>query len=372
MTTTTPTTTKKDGIILLNAEADALTVSWPEVDGAVRYVLQYRPSRDNENDDGDDDGAFETLSENLKSTQVRKKNLSNANGNGFVFRVGPVLKDQEQPFQWITSSSSSEEPFRLLTADAAAARMEPPKVVSGGSSFSGIVSWKKKSPTTTTTTKYELQMRENVGGAPWECIAASLSNTEVKKKNLTSSHGYQFRVRPAGGGGDDDNEEAFSAPSEVFVGMGLSPGLKRLFASLEKGTLLRNVKDAPPVTLEEALGGKEFILLYASAHWCGPCRNFTPMLSQWYQSLGVNKPVEVVFLSADHDANGFRNYFTSMPWLTIDFDEDSREELMSFIRVTGIPRLCVIDGATGRIIEDNAVGKPLDINRWRQLRGGGK
>ena len=59
-----------------------------------------------------------------------------------------------------------------------------------------------------------------------------------------------------------------------------------------------------------------------------------------------------------------------MPWIAINFDEDAREELMAYIRVTGIPRLCVLDGRTGRIIEDNAVGKPFDINRWRKLASG--
>lgn len=91
------------------------------------------------------------------------------------------------------------------------------------------------------------------------------------------------------------------------------------------------------------------------------------MLSQWYNSLGPNRTVEVVFLSADHDERGFAQYYSSMPWLAVDFDEDTREELMGFIRVSGIPRLAVLDGRTGRIIEDNAVGKPLDVNRWRSL-----
>lgn len=335
-------------MILLNAEVDAQTVSWSEVEGAIRYVLQYRPA-DDENKD-----AFATLSESLATTQVRKKNLNDPEGKGFLFRVGAVLKDgEQQPTEWTTS-----EVFHLLTADDASRRMDAPRVFSGGSAYAGIVSWKKSNGA---ASKYELQMRENSGGAPWETLSTAVSNTEVKKKNLTSPNGYQFRVRPA------DSDVPFSSPSDVFVGFGVSAGLKRLFSSLEKGTLLRNIKESP-VPLEDVLGGKEFVLLYASAHWCGPCRNFTPMLSQWYQSLGPNKPIEIVFLSADHDSGSFRKYYASMPWLAIDFEEDTREALMSHIRVTGIPRLCVLDGATGGIVEDNAVGKPFDINRWRQLK----
>jgi len=181
---------------------------------------------------------------------------------------------------------------------------------------------------------------------------------------LTAPNGYHFRVRPAG-----NRAAAFSPPSEPVVALGLSAGIHRLFSSLENGSLIQNSNGSnKKLPLVDALGGKEFILLYASAHWCGPCRQFTPSLTQWYRSMGgSNSTVEVVFLSADHDENGFSSYFQSMPWLAVDYDDDTREQLMSHIRVTGIPRLAVLDGRTGRIIEDNAVGKPLDINRWRGL-----
>ena len=96
------------------------------------------------------------------------------------------------------------------------------------------------------------------------------------------------------------------------------------------------------------------------------------MLTQWYQSLGPRRNVEVVFLSADHDESGFKSYYSSMPWLAVDYDDDAREQLMGYIRVTGIPRLAVFDGRTGRIIEDNAVGKPLDVKRWKSLASGKK
>jgi nucleoredoxin len=125
--------------------------------------------------------------------------------------------------------------------------------------------------------------------------------------------------------------------------------------------------------LEEALGGKEFILLYASAHWCGPCRQFTPKLVNWYNTIGgKSSTVEVVFLSADHDASSFQKYYASMPWLAVDYDDDTREKIMAWIRVTGIPRLAVMNARTGTIIEDNAVGKSLDVNRWRQLAAANK
>jgi thiol-disulfide isomerase/thioredoxin len=337
---------------LLLAERDALTVSWTATPDAVRYVLQVRTTTAD-----DDDTAFTTLASSLQNTQVRKKNLDHA--AGYFFRVGAVLQEDETalPTTWTTHPDA----FVLLTAEQDTNRMAAPTVTPGGTSHAALVGWKDTA--TTSSGGYDLQMRENVGGAAWGTIVAAFAPSQVKKKNLVSATGYQFRVRVAASD-DTSTPAAFSPPSLPFVAWGLSAAIQRLFGSLAKDTLL---KQAAPIPLDAALGGKEFILLYASAHWCGPCRQFTPQLVQWYHSLGGGKTVEVIFLSADHDANGFRDYYRGMPWLAIDFDEDTREELMSKIKVTGIPRLCVLDGRTGQILEDNAVGKPLDVTRWRRL-----
>lgn len=81
----------------------------------------------------------------------------------------------------------------------------------------------------------------------------------------------------------------------------------------------------------------------------------------------ATNPIEVVFLSADHDEDAFQSYYATMPWLAVDYDEYEREQIMGFLKVRGIPRLAVLDGRTGRIIVDNAVGQALDVNQWRRL-----
>ena len=244
---------------LITATTDSVTVTWPAVEGAKRYVLEYRQV------DNDDDGSFQVLSDKLSQTQARKRNLSG--DKGFIFRVGAITSDEADATvsDWVTHP----EPFQLLTTDAEQAQMEAPKVVHAGSNQALLISWKKKSngSSEAETTKYELQMRENRGGEPWTTIAKSLSNTEVKKKNLTSTVGYQFRVRQAGVSDETDtSSQPFSPPSDPVVARGLSQAMKRWFQSLENNTLLRSgSKD--PIPLEDALGGKEFVLLYASASW---------------------------------------------------------------------------------------------------------
>jgi nucleoredoxin len=114
------------------------------------------------------------------------------------------------------------------------------------------------------------------------------------------------------------------------------------------------------------LAGK-VVGLYFSAHWCGPCRNFTPKLLELYAAArAANKNFEIVFCSADHDEAGFRSYFSSMKWKAVDFGEDCREVIMSQFSVQGIPKLSILSH-TGKLLVDNACGMPLSlglIDQW--------
>jgi thiol-disulfide isomerase/thioredoxin len=331
-------------VVLIDVTSSSMTVSWPRTEGATRYVLEYKTAQQDE---------FQVLSHTLTQPQARKRNLDHA--DGYFFRAGAIVGDITEATSWVTHDAA----FRLLTADQESQCMAAPTAKNAGSNQALIITW--QASVVDGAAGYELQMRENQGGAEWSTIAPSLASTQVRKKNLTSKLGYQFRVRPA------TADAPFSPASDAVVAKGLSEGIRRFFNSLEEGTLLRSgVKE--PVPLAEALGGKEFVLLYVSAHWCPPCRKFTPMLANWYQT--VKSQVEVVFLSCDHDDKGFQSYFASHPWMAVAYDDDARESIQAAIRVQGIPRLVVLSGETGKVIVDNAVGQPLDINRWRTMAAG--
>jgi len=69
--------------------------------------------------------------------------------------------------------------------------------------------------------------------------------------------------------------------------------------------------DAGTVSTAEALAEKKVIGLYFSAHWCPPCRGFTPQLATWYKDNLKAKGMEIIFVSSDRDADGFKSYFAS-------------------------------------------------------------
>ncbi|KAJ1486250.1 thioredoxin-like-domain-containing protein [Baffinella frigidus] len=84
----------------------------------------------------------------------------------------------------------------------------------------------------------------------------------------------------------------------------------------------------------------EVVGLYFSAHWCPPCRGFTPKLAAAYESVNKEaKKFEVVFVSLDRDAASFEEYHASMPF-----------------KVSGIPCLMLFDAKTGELLTEGGCG----------------
>lgn len=78
------------------------------------------------------------------------------------------------------------------------------------------------------------------------------------------------------------------------------------------------------VEWESLSGAGKTIGLYYSAHWCPPCRKFTPMLAEFYKKLkgsDKGKDFEIIFVSSDADDNAFNDYYKEMPWLALKFDQ---------------------------------------------------
>jgi len=104
-------------------------------------------------------------------------------------------------------------------------------------------------------------------------------------------------------------------------------------------------------TAVSALAGKEVVALYFSAHWCPPCRSFTPKLAAAYKTIAAAKPFEIVFISSDKDETQFAAYHQEMPWLALPFAErDLKKKLSKQFKVSGIPALILLDAKTGQVL----------------------
>jgi thiol-disulfide isomerase/thioredoxin len=101
-----------------------------------------------------------------------------------------------------------------------------------------------------------------------------------------------------------------------------------------------------------SLSSKKVIGLYFSAHWCPPCRAFTPVLAESYRTItGSGKSFEVVFVSSDQSESQFKEYYAEMPWVALPFSATAaKSKLSSKYGVNGIPALILLDGSTGNVI----------------------
>mmetsp|Transcript_36672 Transcript_36672/g.76969 ORF Transcript_36672/g.76969 Transcript_36672/m.76969 type:complete len:414 (+) Transcript_36672:125-1366(+) len=409
-----------EGIILVDADDASITVSWPSIgkqssSHPTKYTLQYRPSTSS-TDNGIDSGGsllYNSLATDITSTTARKRNLTGA-GHGFWFRVSAATKVKTgTPAPLKRNGASLDKssmdylghtygrPFKVLTMMEQSRRMPTPvaridrsAVSATPNSYVAHVSWTPYQEEEGIFLGFKLQMRENNGKVGWSTVAKCLSGTEVRKKNLTSRHGYMFRVRPVlqgETGGSESNLDMsvseggnvvpFSNASDVVgarrdkarSGGSSSSDLMKLFKNLPKNALFSK-GGISKVSLSDAFANIDLVFFYASAHWCPPCRKYTPQLVKFYNdakrfhaSNPRAKSVEIVFISADHDLNGFKNYYATMPWLAVPFDADTREHLISWMKVTGVPKLMCLDGRSGKILESNSVGRALDLTRFSKM-----
>jgi len=108
------------------------------------------------------------------------------------------------------------------------------------------------------------------------------------------------------------------------------------------------------VQVAEAVKDAPLVALYFSAHWCGPCRSFTPKLVTFVQMLeeeGHSLPV--IFGSSDRDAAAFDEYFSSMPAFHAFPHGSARiEALKAKYAVSGIPWLVVLDAAGNLVVNE--------------------
>ena len=94
--------------------------------------------------------------------------------------------------------------------------------------------------------------------------------------------------------------------------------------------------------------------IYFSAHWCAPCRNFTPKLINFYNTVNKSKKrLEIIFCSSDQSEEDFDEYYSTMPWMAIPFDDEIKEKFDDEFSVEGIPTLLLFNNK-GDLVDSNA------------------
>ena len=64
-------------------------------------------------------------------------------------------------------------------------------------------------------------------------------------------------------------------------------------------------------SIDTILQKNNIVMLYFSASWCPPCKQFTPKLATFYKQMkeeGKGRSLEIIFISADRDVGSFQEY----------------------------------------------------------------
>merc|ERR1712062_366177 len=121
--------------------------------------------------------------------------------------------------------------------------------------------------------------------------------------------------------------------------------------SILKETLIK--ADGSKVLGSEALAEKSIVCLYFSAHWCPPCRGFTPVLKDFYEE-AKEQGVEIIFVSSDEDSSAMMSYMKEShgDWYALEHKSKLKDTLDQKYGVEGIPTLVVLRADGSLITKD--------------------
>merc|ERR1711983_569141 len=108
-------------------------------------------------------------------------------------------------------------------------------------------------------------------------------------------------------------------------------------------------------SLSDKKKNQKLILIYFSAHWCPPCKRFTPILKEFYDKVAKDG-VEIIFLSWDQSPEEMLSYMKEShgDWLAFQHDSEMKEKLEEKYNVCGIPTLVVLKADGTLVTEDGA------------------
>jgi len=100
--------------------------------------------------------------------------------------------------------------------------------------------------------------------------------------------------------------------------------------------VIKEIKDNEVVLADTATfsGPGKVLGIYFSAHWCPPCRAFTPELAKWYNKIKAGPNADkfnIVFLSSDREEKSFKEYFSEMPWHAVSYEHRELKVLQFLI-----------------------------------------
>ncbi len=103
----------------------------------------------------------------------------------------------------------------------------------------------------------------------------------------------------------------------------------------------------------------KYFAVYFSAHWCPPCRVFTPELVKFYDDAKARRDdFELIFVSSDTSEDAMRDYMieAGMKFPALKYSERNTTGGITKYAGRGIPCLVVLD-SNGKVLADTFRGE---------------
>eukprot|EP00467_Chlorarachnion_reptans_P020665 CAMPEP_0114514240 /NCGR_PEP_ID=MMETSP0109-20121206/16039_1 /TAXON_ID=29199 /ORGANISM="Chlorarachnion reptans, Strain CCCM449" /LENGTH=176 /DNA_ID=CAMNT_0001694249 /DNA_START=135 /DNA_END=662 /DNA_ORIENTATION=- len=141
---------------------------------------------------------------------------------------------------------------------------------------------------------------------------------------------------------------------DIALGCVVAPELLRAF---ESGDVLPGILAHLTTSLRDQYGNPmdsselkgKLVGLYFSAGWCGPCRQFSPVLSKFHEE--KQDDFRVVLVSMDKSEPEMIEYIKGKGFLWVDFRSQSRKDLIQKLNISSLPTLVIVS-PEGEVITD--------------------
>ena len=123
----------------------------------------------------------------------------------------------------------------------------------------------------------------------------------------------------------------------------------------------------------DTLNGLKFVGLFFSADWCPPCKHMLQPLKNFYTDVNLaERTFEIVLISSDRTQDEWKRHHSSMPWMSLPYDDPRHDSLRSKYEIQGVPALIILDAQTGFTVTATArkdLGKNVEdvYESWDKL-----
>ena len=105
----------------------------------------------------------------------------------------------------------------------------------------------------------------------------------------------------------------------------------------------------------EQFDGLKFVGLFFSMEKCPPCKLMLQTLKNFYTDVNlVERQFEIVLVSSDETQEDFEQHHSSMPWMSLNFNDPKCNALREKFQILGVPALIIVDAETGFTVTTRA------------------